>query len=85
VHYIIPKIGDIEQLKLERLEKRLVSVKGSLKGDQYGIVKDVDVVSVGKKKAIVAVPPEWTGGEVNVILTKEPVLGNRNEKSPDDN
>jgi hypothetical protein len=73
IHYIIPKFVDVEKLKLQRLEDRLTHVKEApIKGDQYGVVKDADVVSVGKKKAVVAVPSEWTGGEVNVVLTKEP-------------
>jgi len=76
VHFMIPKFIDAERLKLDRLEKRLTNVKDApLKGDEYGIIKDVEVVSVGKKKAVVAAPPEWIGGEVNVILTKEPPLG----------
>ena len=78
IHYIIPKFIDVEGLKLKRLEDRLTNVKDSpIKGDQYGVVKDADVVSVGKKKSVVAVPPEWTGGEVNVILTKEPPLSKK--------
>lgn len=75
IHYIIPKFVDVEKLKLQRLEDRLTHVKEApIKGDQYGVVKDADVVSVGEKKAVVGVPPEWTGGEVNVVLTKEPPL-----------